>query len=623
MLGRSRLNMSGKLILTNALVLVAVFIAAFLLLWMMTTDLSTEKERQSMHSYLVNTLSSIDERLGELSRATTVAVADGRTQEILVNSSQYNYREALDASEYMANLLLSMVTSRNDISSMLVFSNTALVAKYSLFTISLKSTFSITSDAWFLENLASASVLPYGTRLMTGGLDSMLHTPTLQNPFDNEYLTVLREVNSFSPYRRIGFMMVTTRMSALHAILTKSIDMDAQYLLVDSQGTILCESLGEHFYTPLSEAYPALANEVPNLLSRVRFSGKACTMLAEQSSVSGLTLYVVRPEAMIYQEATRTMVTIVAIFTVALLLVILINSLLIRRRTLPITDLAAAMESFSRTNTRVSVRSTDRTDEAKRLGDAFNAMMDTINDLIFSEYEKTIQLKETQLRQKETELLYLRSQINPHFLYNTLDMIRIRAAINGDAEVAKIIMDLVTFFRFGVGNSSPLVPIRHEIKLMQVYLQLLRCRHPMLKDAYTLDESLLDVSIPSFILQPLVENSLIHGLKAISYDGQLILRVEEDPNAPEGDVLIILSDNGVGMSDEQMKRLNTFDFSLEETDEARQHIGVRNAQSRLNILYGSRYGLHYAHGAQGGVTVTIRIAKEIKKEMPRDKAAST
>ncbi len=244
MLGPSRLNMSGKLILANALVLVAVFFAAFLLLWMMTTGLSTEKERQSMHSYLVNTLSSVDERLGELSRATTVAVADARTQEILVESNEYNYREALDASEYMANLLLSMVTSRNDISSMLVFSNTSLVAKYSLFTISLKSAFSITSDAWFLENLASAPILPYGTRLMKGGLDSMLHTPTLRNPFDNEYLTVLREVNSFSPYRRIGFMMVTTRMSALNAVLTKSIDMDAHYLLVDSQGTILCESGG-------------------------------------------------------------------------------------------------------------------------------------------------------------------------------------------------------------------------------------------------------------------------------------------------------------------------------------------------------------------------------------------
>ncbi len=336
-------------------------------------------------------------------------------------------------------------------------------------------------------------------------------------------------------------------------------------------------------------------------------------MLAERSSISGLTLYVVRPEAMIYQEATRTMVTIVGIFTMALLLVILINSLLIRRRILPFTELAAAMESFSRTNTRISVESADRLDEVKRLGDAFNAMMDTINDLIFSEYEKTIQLKETQLRQKETELLYLQSQINPHFLYNTLDMIRIRAAINGDMEVAEIIMDLVTFFRFGVGNSSPLVPIRHEVKLMQVYLQLLRCRHPMLKDAYILDESLLDVQIPSFILQPLVENSLIHGLKAISYDGQLTLRVEEAPKAPS-DVLIILSDNGVGMGDGQMERLNTFDFSREETDDARQHIGVRNAQSRLNILYGSGYGLHYARGPQGGVTVTIRIAKETQKE---------
>jgi LytS/YehU family sensor histidine kinase len=139
--------------------------------------------------------------------------------------------------------------------------------------------------------------------------------------------------------------------------------------------------------------------------------------------------------------------------------------------------------------------------------------------------------------------MYLRSQINPHFLYNTLDTIRIKASINGDEEVSGLIMKLVAFFRFGVGNNESLVSIRHEVKLMQIYLQLMQCRYPMLRDAYELDETLMDALIPSFILQPLVENSLMHGLKGACYVGEMALNVHPDGD----DILIELSDNGLGM----------------------------------------------------------------------------
>ncbi len=611
MFKRAGQGMAGKLILMMSAVVVLVFCAAFLLVNLFTTDLSLEKERQAMHAYLQSSISLLDDRLKDLGRATTLAVADSGAQEILLGWDGYSYRQKLEASDYLQKLFLSMLTSRNDISGIFLFNNERLVSKYSLYTISVRTSFTLAGNEWFQGNLKGAPVLSNGTQLMTGSLKSFLITPVLPNAFENEYLTVLRALNSFSPYERIGYMMVTTRMSALDSILTKAIDDGASYCLVDDAGAVLLESTGKHFYKQLADVRPELTGLTLGELGAVSIGGERCAVLSERSGFSNLTLMIVKPEAQVYRDARRTLWLVLSIFTAAALLVLGISALMIRRTLRPITSLASQMESFSRTNTRLSAEPGAK-DEAKRLGDAFNGMMDTINELIFLEYEKTIQLQQTKLREQRTQLMYLQSQIDPHFLYNTLDTIRIKASINGDQEVAALIMKLVAFFRFGVGDAQALAPIRHEVKLMQVYLQLMQCRYPQLKDEYALDDSLMGVMVPRFILQPLVENSLTHGLKSIGFEGQIGLSVFSDPE-DEDAVLIELRDNGTGMSDSQMERLNKREFAPESDAEPQRSIGVRNVQERLQISYGPGYGLHYARNAGGGVTVTIRVTKDEPK----------
>lgn len=605
MFKRVKQYMALKIILTNCVVLMSVFFMAFTLQWKMISDLSVDKERMSLRSYLLNTLGSLDDRLRDLGRASVIALSDDRTLNILCENQNYDFRQSLEAGEYLQKLFLSMISSRNDISALLLFDTQELVAKYSLYTLSMKSSFSITTDQWFLENLKNAPILPNGARLMSGGPESMLNTPTLRDPFENEYLTVLREIRSFSPYELVGYMMVITRMNTIDELLVKSIEPDAQYFLVDQNGVLLMERNGKHFYQPLAEAYPQLCGFTPGESRTVTINGEKYLALCERSEFSALTLYVMRPEQAVYAQGVSTYLLILAISALAGVLVMVITSVLTRRWVKPITSLADAMASFSRTNTHLSVK-TGMQDEAGRLSGAFNNMMDTINDLIFSEYEKNIQLKETQLREKETQLMYLQSQINPHFLYNTLDTIRIKASINGDGEVAALIMKLVAFFRFGIGNIGQQVSIRHEVKLMQVYLELMQCRYPALESEYQLDESLLDTPMPSFVLQPLVENCLTHGLKANAYRGRLTLRVASGARA--GDVQIELSDNGIGMSQSLIEYLNSFDGSEEESEEAHAHIGVRNVQLRLRLFYGEGYGLNYARNENGGVTVFILIA---------------
>jgi two-component system sensor histidine kinase YesM len=596
-------TLSGKLILATCAALVVVLGMAIALMWTLTVSLTLDKEQQSMRSYLTNTLFSIDDRIKDMGRASVVAVSDDRVQDILLHYDTYDKRESLEAVEYLQRLFLGTVSSRKEVTALFLFDNAKLIQKYSLASISICSGFSIGSDEWFLQNLRETPILPNGTRIMIGQPDSFLNTVKLSNPFGNAYFIVLREINSFSPFERIGYMMVAARMTTLDKIATNTIDASARYVLADGQGNVLCESGGEHFSQPLREAFSQLDGVLTEQPVELPFAGQNCMVLSRTSSFSGLTLYVYKPRALINQGATNAVTILVVLSAAAVLMVMLITSLLIRKTVRPITTLADAMESFSRTNTRPSVQ-VDAQDEAKRLTDAFNEMVTTINDLIFSEYEKTIQLQNTRLQQKETQLMYLRSQIDPHFLYNTLDTIRIKASINGDTEVAGLIMKLVAFFRFGVGNTDALVSIRNEVKLMQIYLQLMQCRYPMIKDAYRLDERLMDALIPSFILQPLVENSLMHGLKAAGYEGEITLTVRPDGE----DIAIELSDNGIGMPDELIERFSRPE-APGESREVHGHIGVRNVQDRLAIYYGAGYGLTYRKNALRGVTAVLRLSR--------------
>jgi sensor histidine kinase YesM len=247
-------------------------------------------------------------------------------------------------------------------------------------------------------------------------------------------------------------------------------------------------------------------------------------------------------------------------------------------------------------------------DETGQLTKSFNTMTKIINDLIFTEYENTIKLRTMQLRQKEAQFQYLRGQINPHFLYNTLDNIRIKAALNNDGEVAEMIMLLVEFFRgnMDVINSST-IPMAVELKQIRIYFKLMRCRYPLLEAEFDTDEELDQIKIPSFILQPLVENSLLHGLKSVNYRGKIRISSARDPEKRET-ILIKIADNGAGLSGSVRNEIDEVLHSKEEQNPmGNRYIGISNVQRRLRMFYPDGYGLFFEDNPGGGVVALIKI----------------
>ena len=211
-----------------------------------------------------------------------------------------------------------------------------------------------------------------------------------------------------------------------------------------------------------------------------------------------------------------------------------------------------------------------------------------------------------ELTEQKMSMLYLKSQVNPHFLYNTLDTIRIQAQLNGDKQVAELLMRLVDFFRLSVKVDRPMVPLDEEMELLEAYTDLMCYRYPELKCKYDIDPELTMMQVPNFIMQPIVENSLLHGLKNKGYRGQVAISARR---FGEDKMEILVRDTGSGFQPEKkeaVEKMLRF-YSRQAPKLTGNSIGILNVQKRIKLLCGQEYGLSYTENETGGVTAHILL----------------
>ena len=211
-----------------------------------------------------------------------------------------------------------------------------------------------------------------------------------------------------------------------------------------------------------------------------------------------------------------------------------------------------------------------------------------------------------ELVEQKMSMLYLKSQVNPHFLYNTLDTIRIQAQLNGDKTVADLLMRLVDFFRLSVKVDRPLVTLDDEMELLEAYMELMCCRYPELTCEYDIDPELGGVQVPNFILQPIVENSLLHGLKNKGYRGEVRISARR---AAEDRMEILVRDTGSGFAEGKKAEIDRMlqNYAKQAARLEGSSIGILNVQKRIKLLCGREYGLSYTENPTGGVTARLLL----------------
>lgn len=228
-------------------------------------------------------------------------------------------------------------------------------------------------------------------------------------------------------------------------------------------------------------------------------------------------------------------------------------------------------------------------DEIGELTGTYNYMIRSMEELIEKEY---LLGQET----KNAELRILQAQINPHFLYNTLDMIQWFAEEGMLSQIEEAVSSLATFYRLSLSNGKEFIPLREEIEHVRSYIRLQRLRFPdtFLYDE-DLDQELLDYPVPKTILQPLVENAITHGLQeSRRIPGHLWIRIERQVRRT---IRISILDDGVGMKD----------FSRIPESRSGHGFGISNVSSRLFLLYGPSFGLDFQKNTPEGTVAIVRI----------------
>ena len=220
---------------------------------------------------------------------------------------------------------------------------------------------------------------------------------------------------------------------------------------------------------------------------------------------------------------------------------------------------------------------------------------------------------EEQRIQRKYELLLLQAQINPHFLYNSLDSIvwLVRMRKNDDAQI--MLSALTQFFKTGLNKGNDTMSLAQEVKNVQSYMTIQTYRYRSKVSFETeLDERVMDLEVPKLILQPLVENAIYHGIKEKDGAGTIVLRCREE----EGQAVIEICDDGQGMDLQQLEHLNA---QLRSEDvRSRSSYGILNVQERLRLFFHEKCVMEIKSEKNAGTCVTIRIRMEANDNAESD-----
>jgi len=364
----------------------------------------------------------------------------------------------------------------------------------------------------------------------------------------------------------------------------------------------LMDSGGSIVYHPQQQLlYAGLKSEDTALLASLEDGAHADdTVIYCLNSVSGSDWRVVGVSYVdeLVDHSVREMVWVsLALAGFVLAAALLASWLLTRLLSRPLQELSRAMERFEDDADRFSYRPVGGTREVWELSGAFGHMVVRIQQLM-----NTVRQEEIDLR--KTELKALQAQIDPHFLYNTLDSIAWMCEQGRSADAVKMIHALARLFRISISKGHELIPVSKELEHARSYLEIQKYRY---KNQFTytfdVDPACLEYYCNKITLQPILENAIVHGLDLLVEEGRIDVSVRR-----EGEELVLrVRDNGVGMSQERADAIVKQD--------AKAGIGLKNVNDRLQIYFGRQYGLRITSELDVGTCVEVRMPM-VKEAQP-------
>lgn len=415
--------------------------------------------------------------------------------------------------------------------------------------------------------------------------------PHVESIFEGYYPWVVTMTAPLESGNQTAWISLDLSFSSISSYINNvSIGQRGYCFLMDKEGNIV--------YHPQQQLlYAGLKSEDTTALAALADGSYADdTVIYSVTSVAGSDWRVVGVSYVdeLVNRSVSEMIRLSLVLGAALLAAAVLTSFLLSRLLArPLRGLADAMERFETDADQFTYRPVGGTREVQELSGSFEHMVLRIQRLM-----STVREEEVNLR--KTELKALQAQINPHFLYNTLDSIAWMCEQGRNTDAVKMIHALARLFRISISKGHELIPIAKEIEHAESYLQIQKYRY---KNQFTyefdVDPACLDYYCNKITLQPIIENAINHGLDLLVDEGCITVQVRQDGE----DIVFNVRDNGVGMSDELIHSI------LEHGPKDRTGIGIRNVNDRLKIYFGKQYGLHITSEPDVGTCVEIRMPK--------------
>ncbi|GGD72356.1 cache domain-containing sensor histidine kinase [Paenibacillus nasutitermitis] len=318
-----------------------------------------------------------------------------------------------------------------------------------------------------------------------------------------------------------------------------------------------------------------------------------------KSDITNWTLITAMPQEQLFlkiNEILRSFLFInLLFFVIAIMIVVMVSY----RISSPLKRLSRMMLTAPKYQFHIDIPETKRTDEIGIITTSFRNMIGHIHTLI----DEILSIEQ---RRKKSEIASLQAQINPHFLYNSLSAIVMQAEIDGNYNIATMAAKLGKLLRYSIGREKEWVNVQKECEYIKLYIEVMKYRYPGLKLDLQIEDRVMEWRIIKLLLQPIVENSIIHGIVPSGQEGTIRIEIKSIQEMGGNMLFIQIHDNGIGMEPEQLKKLKA--FTIEEQD--KDSMGIRNVYERILLTY-TKGGISFDIESQvgNGTTFNIKIPK--------------
>lgn len=555
------MRFQNKLLLSYLIVVLIPLLLWSYFSYIQNKNFLIQRMQDSYQNIFESTLDNLDGKVQKVETSINLLTHDLVTGEIINNDYASVYTKYYDIRYKLDPLISSMQTTHPEITNITIYTDGDIKNSRNTF-----------------YNLEAAD-----NTLLTLVKDSISPEWIL----DNDKLLVAQKVFSLDNIQNSG--IITMEIDSKF-IFEKNVPSS-----LDSYGILIADHLGNTLYSNEKSSNPVF----PDIISYqylIDFSknNEDIIMLSQKIPSADWTMYMYMDIHSILSEPMRkafesTVLIIGLSFILILLVIILFSRTFVKR--LETLKLSLSQVVKNRFKTDIS---SEYSDEIGSITNSIGDMVKETNTLINEVYENKIHLR-------EAEIKALQSQINPHFLYNTLSAINWKAINSGNYDISSIVTSLSSFYRATLNLGDKVTTVRDEIINTKAYISIQLSIHNDSFDIfYDISSSILDYQMPNIILQPIVENAIEHGIN-LKKDGRGIIYINAFDSG--NDIIFEVIDNGIGIDDETINNVLV---------KNKKGYGVKNVNDRLKLFFSDDYGLTFFRMDNGGTKAIIKIPKYVE-----------